>query len=181
MGEPKALVPLWGEPLLHRIVRTLASAGIVSPVVVTAAPHEALIRAACTELLVRWVHNESPERGMLSSIKLGIAAQPVDRAGVLVWPVDVPLVQLSTVAALLTVAADEELAVPTWQGRGGHPLFVPARLFAEALSLSETESLRTLRARHALRRIEVGDEGVIRDFDTPAELQAAQAESQRRE
>lgn len=171
MGEPKALAELAGETFLARIVRTLAAAGTAPPVVVTAAPHETVIRAEAAGLPVRWVHNPSPGRGMLSSIQLGLAAQPGECAGALIWPVDVPLVELSTVQALLAAAAGE-LLVPTWQGRGGHPLFVPARLFAEALALSESESLRTLRERHALRRIEVSDAGVVRDFDTPAELSA---------
>ena len=64
---------------------------------------------------------------MLSSISCGLRAlAPVE--GVLLWPVDVPLVQTATIKTLL--AADRRRwLVPTFADRGGHPVWLPSEQF----------------------------------------------------
>jgi molybdenum cofactor cytidylyltransferase len=69
-----------------------------------------------------------------------------------------------------------QLTAPCYDGRGGHPLWMPATLYREVLALPASASLRTLRERHPLQRIPVEDPGVLRDLDTPADFARALAE-----
>jgi molybdenum cofactor cytidylyltransferase len=109
------------------------------------------------------VENPSPERGMASSLALGLDALPADADGVLVFHADMPYLRPETVRALVRAAAQgPEIVAPRWNGtRGGS---------------SEARSIgcggRSLIARHPerLRVVDVEDPGCVRDIDRPDDL-----------
>lgn len=181
MGRPKALLPVRDGPgaeacdtFLGRILRLARRAG-AAPVVVVAEPHGAAIRAAFAgDAGIGWAENPDPGRGMLSSVQAGLRALPEEAEGVLVWPVDVPLLQPATAEQVLR-QAEGMIAVPVHGDRPGHPLFVPRRFFAEVLALPVHLGLRQLRRDHpeAVRLVAVDDPAVLRDVDTPEDLSAA--------
>jgi molybdenum cofactor cytidylyltransferase len=170
MGEPKALVRAPdGRRFLDAIVETARAAGVGPLVVVLGPPHAALIEPSVPAgVLV--AHNPRPERGMLSSVQAGVAALPrVDAT--LMWPVDIPAVEVDTVRALLE-GAPGSIVIPVHAGRGGHPLRIPSSRFAELQALDPSLGLRALmqsRPEAVLRR-EVDDSKVLVDVDTPEAL-----------
>ena len=170
LGRNKALCTLpSGETFLEAICSQLAAARSFPIVVVTAAPHGEAIRQTMAPQLCSAI-NPHPERGMLSSVKVGVAALPNEVSGALVWPVDTPLVRSDTVRAIVA-ASDQNIVVPEWGGRGGHPIFLPRGRFAELLELDDTLSLKALMPdRDAVFRIKVDDESVLWDVDLPADL-----------
>lgn len=176
-GAPKALAEVAGTSMLDRVLATLADAG-VEPVVVLGPPHGEQIRGALpTAQRTAW--NPRPELGMLSSVQVGLRALPAGAVrGALIWPVDVPLVKTATVRLLIeaadTAPGRPRLVLPSHADRGGHPLWLPAALFTEALELPEGSTLRSLREGHPVLRLVVADPAVLRDVDTPADLAAAQ-------
>jgi len=174
MGQPKALLRIGGDTLLGRVVHTAQRAGAQALVVATGPPHGSSIQQELAGLAVKWAWNDQPEQGMLSSVQAALPAVPEAAVGALIWPVDVPFVAVSTVKALLAADLDQ-LAVLSCQGRGGHPLWLPRRLFREALALSPQLGLRALRTRHPLLRVEVADPQILRDLDTPEDLAQARA------
>jgi molybdenum cofactor cytidylyltransferase len=125
--------------------------------------------------------NPDPERGMLSSIREGLAAlggatQLAQRGEVvLVAPADLPAVRPGTVAELLwrRAAAGAPLAVPVYQGQRGHPLAIAPDLLPEIESLDLSIGLKELLERHAAAVLEipVDDPGAVRDVDTPEDYQ----------
>lgn len=174
MGAVKALLAIDGETLLARILRLACESGAERLVVALGPPHgERLAATLPAGVQVAW--NDDPSRGMLSSVQAALrllAATP--GPGALLWPVDVPLVAAATLQRLL--AADlTQLVIPCYDGRGGHPLWLPAALYGEALALPAAASLRTLRDRHPPLRLAVEDPGILRDLDTPADFAHALA------
>ena len=133
MGQDKALCPLEGETFLARILRILR--GLSVPVVVVTRPDQGDVRAAVAEEartggFVTLAENPLPESHMVDSVAFGVrrlVAECDGLSGVLVWPVDVPLVPLDVVEGILeTFQWDpSRLVVPTWQGEPGHPVCVP--------------------------------------------------------
>ena len=86
---------------------------------------------------------------------------------------DMPFVRPSSAAAVRdALAAGAELAAPYWRARRGHPVGLSAKFFAQLLTLQGDEGAKKLLAAHHARlvKIPVGDPGVIRDIDTPADL-----------
>ena len=86
---------------------------------------------------------------------------------------DMPFVRPSSAAAVRdALAGGAELAAPYWRTRRGHPVGLSGKFFAQLLTLDGDEGAKKLLAanQHRLVKIPVGDPGVIRDIDTPADL-----------
>ncbi len=181
MGEPKALCDLSGTRVVDRILSTLERIGIVSPKLVLAQPHgpaiaDFIASSRRFSVEIRW--NPQPEQGMLSSIQCGLFAIPTSAEGALLWPVDVPLVRPETIENLLSHDRRQWL-VPTFQDRGGHPIWLPTTMFADVQALPASASLRTLRQRLPPLRVPVSDPDILLDLDTPESLQCASVRQSR--
>jgi molybdenum cofactor cytidylyltransferase len=105
---------------------------------------------------------------------LACAVRAAGRAdGYLVALGDMPFVRPSSIAAVRdALAGGAALAAPYWRARRGHPVGISGQ-FHEALStLRGDEGAKALLAANEGRvvKIPVGDPGVIRDIDTPADL-----------
>lgn len=165
-GGVKALATLEGETWLARAVRAQREGGVARIVVVVADPHAGAIARAAPGG-VELVHNPAPERGMLGSLQVGLAAlEGAER--VVVSLIDHPRVRPSTVRALLA-SLDVQgalVARPRFAGRRGHPYAVAG----DALrALREAPPHRS--ARDVLRElvpaldVDVGDPAVLEDLD----------------
>lgn len=167
MGRPKLLLPFRDGTLLGSLIQALREGG-VSDIVLVVAPGDEALRAWGAEAGVRVVVNPEPERGMLSTIRAGIA-EAGDREPLVVCPADLPALRPSTVRAVL--AESSPLVVPSYRGRRGHPLVISPELIPEIGTLHLEVGLRELLDRHPerLRTVEVDDPGCVRDVDTPEE------------
>jgi molybdenum cofactor cytidylyltransferase len=146
-------------------------------VVVVGAPFADDVAAHARQLGLRVRVNPEPERGMASSVALGFAAiAGGPAAAAWLWPVDHPAVTEATLRALvaeLEGAAGAELGQPRHRGAGGHPPLIRRALWpALAACAHHAEGARgVLRAARAVV-VDVDDPGVVRDVDTPADLEA---------
>jgi CTP:molybdopterin cytidylyltransferase MocA len=177
---PKAHVLLDGETFLSRIIRSCSDGGVVR-VHVVGSVHDPKIAGSCSDLGVSLVSNPAPERGMWSSVLLGLRAA-IDggaAAGVIVFPVDVPLVTGETVGAVAGAIANKRgaWARPVLAGHGGHPIAIGAALAMRVLASSTSTSLRD-----ALRDlgatpvdVPVDDPAITMDVDVAADLAAARS------
>ena len=115
---------------------------------------------------------ENAAEGMGASLACAArAAGPAD--AYLVALGDMPFVRPSSVAAVRdALAGGAELAAPYWRTRRGHPVGLSGKFFAQLITLTGDEGAKKLLAAHndRLVKIPVGDPGVIRDIDTPADL-----------
>jgi molybdenum cofactor cytidylyltransferase len=91
--------------------------------------------------------------------------------GVLVAPVDSPLIGAATVSALLAVfsATGAPIVRACHQGRHGHPVLFSRDVFHDLRHADPAIGARAvLRAREAaIVNVEVDDPGVVTDVDTP--------------
>src|SRR5207302_7059174 len=82
------------------------------------------------------VINHEWEKGQLSSIHAALRSLPADTTGMLLCPVDHPLVSASLVGSLIDafLATRAPVVVPTYRGRRGHPVIFSATVYDEILS-----------------------------------------------
>ena len=174
MGDFKPLLPVGGVPALRRSVECLQAAG-AETAVVTGHRHtelSPLISASGAEEL----YNPDYDAGMFTSVLTGIrhfAARGAE--GVLLLPCDCAAVPKEAVRQLIACAGDRgEYALPTYENRNGHPLWIPARYFDEILRYSGPGGLKGARSLHAdtLLRLPMPWEGTVLDMDTPADYEA---------
>lgn len=114
---------------------------------------------------------------MFSLVRAGVAALPIDCRSFFVLPADLPLVRLSTLAALArALAAEEHLAaVPTHAGRRGHPPLLSRTLAGDLMAWNRERGLRTfledLGGMVALAPVR--DPGIHQSLDSPEHCRAA--------
>jgi molybdenum cofactor cytidylyltransferase len=115
---------------------------------------------------------ENAAEGMGASLACGVRA--AGRAeGYLVALADMPFVRASTIAAVRdALAAGASLAAPYWRARRGHPVGISGAFYEQLLASRGDEGARRLLAENESRliKVPVGDPGVLRDIDTPADL-----------
>jgi molybdenum cofactor cytidylyltransferase len=149
----------------------------VTAIVVVAAPFGDAVAAEATRLGCLPVTNPAPERGMASSVAAGFAAlsahAPDACKAAWLWPVDHPAVTSATLAQLVDQLGSHAAVRPTFPGRGGHPPLVARSLWpALAACAGAPGGARSVLAATTTHDVAVDDAGVIRDVDTPADLEA---------
>jgi molybdenum cofactor cytidylyltransferase len=159
-----------GKPMIARVVDNVLSAA-TRPILVVTGHRADDIRAALGGRPVSFVHAPDYDSGLAASLKAGIAAVPDTAFAAIVCLGDMPLITARIIDRLIAAYdADEgrSIVVPTHQGRPGNPILWDRRYFPEILHLSGDTGARTLLKQHVeqVAEIEVGDDAVLRDFDT---------------
>ena len=184
MGKCKALLDVGGSAALERILSTLRLSGVKDIVVVSGHYREA-VEGEAKRGGARAVFNEHYEKGMLSSIKAGVTALSSNLDGFFLLPVDVPLVKPATLQALKQARRSEPnsaVVIPAFLGRRGHPPLVATRLIPGILEWDGPGGLRTFLDRYeeASLVLEMPDQGVVTEMNTPEEYAALRSLASRR-
>ncbi|MBK7469323.1 MAG: nucleotidyltransferase family protein [Betaproteobacteria bacterium] len=111
--------------------------------------------------------------GMGASLAHGVEAAG-DADAVLIALADMPWIRPDTFSAVAAaLARGEQVVVPRHQGKRGHPVGFGRAHFPALRLLGDDQGARDVIARATgICWIEVDDPGVLRDVDTPADLEA---------
>lgn len=144
-GRPKALAVWNGRTFLDRVLDAANGASLETIVVANSQTLHAAQRVSRHVAL-----NDEVRLGMLGSIQAGIAfAQRANAGGVVVLPVDHPLVQTDDCVVMATALATRgahALVVATSESHRGHPVGIGRAWFERVLALDAKQgtSLRDL-------------------------------------
>lgn len=144
LGEPKQLVRLEGETLIHRITRTALE--VCDPVLVVVGCEHGRVQEALSGLRVCCLHNLEWEEGMASSLRTAVSALPLDARAVLLLVCDQPAVD----HALLEAMLDQHRVHPSrriacaYSGTLGIPALLPRADFDALLDLRGDQGARGL-------------------------------------
>ncbi|MCH8199275.1 MAG: nucleotidyltransferase family protein [Chloroflexi bacterium] len=178
MGEPKALLPWGGQPLIAHQVAALHEAGYGPLVVVLGHDAERVADALPGHIALEVAINARYEQGRTTSIVLGVLRLIEARVdGVVIASVDQP--RSAGMLRTLREAFERErpqIAVPSLGGRPGHPPLFSAGLLPELLKVSEeTEGLRQVMRDFGEGRllVPVDDPLTLTNLNTHEEYEAA--------
>lgn len=177
MGHFKLLADVGGEPMVRKVVRAAVEAQSRPVIVVTGNEADA-VRQSLSGLDVTIVHNPDFALGLSTSLKAGIAALPAAVAGALVLLGDMPLLEAAHLERLLGAFEPGRIVVPVRSGRRGNPVLWPRETFARMAHLSGDAGAKALLSEFAanVREIEMPDDAIFRDIDTPEALGDLQRE-----
>ena len=181
MGQQKLLMS-WGKvSVIQHVISVFAKAGVDEIVVVTGS-HREEVEANLSQLKkdypVRSLFNEDFATGdMLSSIQCGLhALTPKPEDAALIALGDQPQVREGSVRRVCEMFKEtgSPLVVPSYHMRRGHPWLVERSLWGEILALRNPQTPRDfLNARaDQIKYVEVDDDGVLADLDTPEQYRA---------
>ncbi len=177
MGVTKALLPWKGVPLLDHQITALGRAGIDTVIVVLGHHADDLEAVIGSRPGVTAVVNSDYAQGKTTSIKAGLRALPDGlTSSIVILNVDQPR-ESATIQTLLRRHREAQalITIPTYQGKGGHPIVVDYSLLDDLLAVDEdTQGLKALVRRNEDRsqRIEMAAD-VLWDLNTPEEYQQA--------
>jgi molybdenum cofactor cytidylyltransferase len=170
MGRPKALLSIYGWTFLENILNAIRRSEVRSSVVVLGHHREEIETALPID---HAVFNPNYEQGMITSIQTGIRALPAETDGALLFLVDHPIVDPTTLDALIDNFEPDRIILPTCEGRRGHPVLFARRILNEILALPSSVGANAVLWKDPSRVLEiaVSDPGILIDIDTPAEYE----------
>lgn len=179
-GGGKLLAP-WREGLLIEAALDAAFAAPVRSVILVTGADEGVMPVALEYALregeaarLEIVHARNHTEGMSATLKAGLAALPPDCAGVFVFLGDMPTIPLAVPPALArALNGGIVAAVPTFEGRRGHPVLFGAPLFPALAQLSGDEGGRSVLLGlepDRLARVGTPFPGVLFDVDVREDL-----------
>ena len=178
MGESNKLLALVEGKAMVRVVAENALAAPTASVVVVTGHDADLVQHALEGLAVTFIHNPDFAGGMSTSLRAGVAALPEDVEGALICLGDMPQVSPEHLKALMDAfdpRNGRDACLPTRNGKRGNPVLWGRRYFAEIEQLEGDKGARELIGKHqdAMTMVEIGDDGILVDIDTPEALAQA--------
>ena len=172
LGRPKALLRISrGEAAWSRILQQHRACSLTVRLVASEALGLQVRDAGLPDRFL--VINREPEKGPLHSLQLALK-ELMRTSGILLHPVDHPLVSTATVLALKTRHSlrPDCILIPTANGKKGHPVVFPSRFFRDLLGAPLEQGARFVVRGHpgAVHHLEVGDEGIRANLNRPEDL-----------
>lgn len=166
-GSDKLRHPLpHGVPIAVQALRNLAAE--VRDVVAVVKPGDAaLFGTECKTVVC-----ERAAEGMGASLACAVRAAG-KRDAYLVALADMPYIRRTSIAAVReALEGGAALVAPFFRTRRGHPVGIAGRFHERLLAMGGDEGAKSILAAYPreLVKIPIGDPGVIRDIDTPADL-----------
>jgi CTP:molybdopterin cytidylyltransferase MocA len=182
-GESKRMQGAF-KPLLKWGKRTVIGECIhqmrnsqLAEIIVVLGHREMEIRQSLAGSGVQYVINEDYQKGMLSSIKTGLAMLSPNEDAALIALVDQPMVSSKIIDQLIDAfdKGDKGIILPAYEGKHGHPIIIGSRYFDAIMQLDEDlpEGLRAFINAHRndCLEVQVDTPAVIEDIDNPEDYQ----------
>jgi molybdenum cofactor cytidylyltransferase len=173
MGSPKALVSYQGRPFLEHLLSVTKHPAIDVRRVVLGADADTIskeIALAPGEIVI----NQDWEKGQLSSIHAALRSLPPNTDGMLLCPVDHPLVSAVLVSSLIDVFLESHapVVVPVYRGKRGHPVIFSAAVYEELLNAPEQQGARSVVWAHKgeVQEVATTEEGCVLNLNDPNAL-----------
>lgn len=171
MQEFKPILPFGNSTISLHNVSMLKKMGL-DPIVVVTGFRADELETHLFSTGVRFVKNERfRETQMLDSVKLGIETIAEECERILIMPMDIPAILPETYKQVL--ATEAGIVRTKYEGKTGHPIVIRSDIAKKMLNYQGENGLKGAVAAsgEAICDIEVSDEGVRKDVDTPEEYQ----------
>ena len=172
----KLLAPINGKPMIALTAETIIASKASSVVIVTGFEHQK-IKEAIKHSNIEFIHNKNFQNGISSSVVAAIKSAPEDCSAILIGLGDMPKITVSHINKLIDAYNPLEgraICVPTWKGKRGNPVLWARRFFPEMLQLKGDFGAKELMGKYAelVVEVEMNDNGIVIDIDTPEALEA---------
>lgn len=175
MGELKQLMPFGQSTIVEQAVDNLLGSAVNEVIVVVGYKAEDVIKAIAAKP-IKLAINPDYEQGMSTSIIAGLNLVHGRVQGVMLALGDQPLVNSQTIDRLIEefYNHDKGIAVPTYQGRRGHPIIFAIKYKEQMLKLRGDVGGRQIIEDHPgdVLEVAVNSESIVADFDTTDDYQA---------
>jgi molybdenum cofactor cytidylyltransferase len=172
MGTPKQLLEFHGESLVHAAVRA-AQEGRCDVVCVVSGHAREAVENAVADLTPLLAHNKNWQRGMGSSVRLGVSAiQPA--SAIVLLACDQPAVNGDTIRTLIEQhhQTGQPIVASRYWGTLGIPALFDQSCFAELHALPDDRGAKAVIQADPARVLAFDFSAGALDLDTPDDVRA---------
>ncbi|MDH3216895.1 MAG: nucleotidyltransferase family protein [Candidatus Krumholzibacteria bacterium] len=178
-GADKLFCKIRGKPLVYHGLLACTRSRLPRVYVVVASQSPELVNVLAqlsseqTEFTV--VPNQHPERGQMSSVKVGLRSLDPKYEGAMVILGDMPYVTPEIIDALISAfASSKGIILPECDGQLYHPRVIPKRLFPDFLRLGDDKRGGEVFERFGndVVTVSIGDKSNYIDIDTAGDLES---------
>ncbi|MDP8023154.1 MAG: nucleotidyltransferase family protein [Conexivisphaerales archaeon] len=167
-GENKLLYKIEGRSIIRRVVQECSLENFKT-VVVIGHEKDRIIRELEGLNVFFVINPEYKNGGMSSSIRIGVSSVKPSKA-YLITPGDMPYLQRWICEKIIDfyMKSGAKIVVPSYEGKGGHPILFDASLREELLAINEaTKGLKGILSKHTndVSKFEIGTSRVLIDID----------------
>lgn len=178
-GKHKLLVEIGDRPLIYYSLKSCIDSTL-SSVLLVLGTQSVKIEEAVAQFFIETgkiniIVNDECERGMMSSLKMGIRSLDADCRGVMVLLADMPLVTPAIIDHLIEVFEETgQIVIPECQGGMYHPRILPANILPEFLQLKDSEKGTKVLEEHKEKivRVTTGNRIDYTDIDHVDDLES---------
>lgn len=169
MGAFKPLLPFGDLTIIETCIHTLKDGGVDETIVVIGHRAEE-IQEKIKHLKANFAFNRNSESEMSESIACGVREISQHSQATFIALVDQPAIPSKVITQIIQAKqlVNTPLIVPTFQGRGGHPVLADLKLRNQLLNLDSSKGLRSLveEYKEDVLRLEVDSPFIRKDLDT---------------
>ena len=171
----KLLTHCRGKPLIAHALETFSTAAFARRIVVLPEGEDTQLADLCQQHGFETLENTNAESGIASSIARATEAC-YDCDGLMIALADMPQIEKTTIAALSSAfqgSGDDAIIAPEFDNRRGHPVIFGKAHIPALAKLRGDQGAASVIKDHAgsYSGVSVNDDGVLIDFDTPADFQ----------
>jgi len=164
----------WEGPLLHHVLGLYRP--LFSALAVVTGSDDPFGAEACRLFSAHRVINPEAEQGMGTSLARGAAWLIEEGAGcAVIGLADMPWIRPETIAAVAAEGMGGRAVAPAFAGKPGFPRALPASLFPELVKLTGDRGAAAVIDWTRARWLDVEDPGILRDIDTPEDIERKDA------
>lgn len=175
MGEPKVFMPLGGKPVLQWVLESALASDLDEVICVARELNSARRQIHIVDERLFWLLNYAADRGLSTSVIIGLWAANAASDGVMFLCGDQPLVRPELINALIEKFADTSawIVAPSFKGEVRNPILFHRKLFPELLQLTGDRGGRPLLDKHKRKTalLEWPEEVSFLDVDVPKDYE----------
>jgi molybdenum cofactor cytidylyltransferase len=175
MGEPKLYLPLGGKPVLQWVLESAVASDLDEVICVARELNSARRQIHLVDERLFWLVNYAADRGLSTSIIMGLWAANAASDGVMFLCGDQPLVRPELINALIEKFDDTSawIVAPSFKGEARNPILFHRKLFPELLQLTGDRGGRPLLDKHKRKTalLEWPEEVSFLDVDVPKDYE----------
>lgn len=181
MGRNKMLLPIDGEPLAVRAAGRALAAGL-EPVIVVTGHESDKVEELLRETPCRPVLNSDHEKGIQTSVRVGVDALEDDVGALIVILADMPLVTAEMLRSLVRRYRDASapLVVSLYGTVNAPPVLYDHSLFGELRTMDKGCGKEVVRRHEGKAEMVEWPEEALRDIDVPQDYKLVGRSSPRR-
>ncbi|MGP8215109.1 MAG: NTP transferase domain-containing protein [Bacteroidia bacterium] len=170
MKFPKAYLEIGGEMFAGKIAHTynelgFTRVGLVINVAFCSAEWMPYLKKLPADIHV--IPDYFPEKGRIFSIQTGLAEEPIADF-CFIHNVDNPFITGKVIKALWDSRSEESAVIPGFNGQGGHPVLIPAKIIDRIRTINEPENytLKDILNQFPRTFVETGDNSILLNINT---------------